>query len=165
MIEVITTVAIFAILSVVSVSLFLNTTVGSTKNNSSRQVKQAGEHILSLLETSLRNSSGLTDNSDTPSSAVCQNNMSSLSLVNYETNSVDAWYVENKVLKLNGEAVTGDNLEVLNDRIVVNCSQDQSSGVTFVSISFVLSTGSPSSDKQEEYISQEFETSVTIRNR
>lgn len=164
LIEVVTGMSIFAVLSLLSVNLFLSTTVGSTRNNTSRSVKQTGDHVLLLLENSLRGASHLVANSDSPP-VVCANDMQSISYVNLVSGTTDVWAVQSNKIQLNGEDITGSELSVENNRLFIDCSVDPASGVTYVSVNFTLSRGAPTSDRQEEYVIQAFETSVTLRNR
>jgi len=162
LIEVLTTVSILGILSVISVNLFISTTRGTAKNTGSRAIKQTGEHILSLLENSIRNASELTANNDQPS-VVCQDNMDSLALVSADGETTDIWQVTSGSITLNGDDVTGDNVTVENDRLNFDCTQDSATGVTYITVNFTLTRGSSVEDS--DYVSEEFQTSVSLRNR
>lgn len=173
LIEVVTGIGIFALLSLASVNLFLNTTVGSTKDNTTRTVKQTGDYIVSQFETSIRFTNELLPNVDDPATT-CDTDMASISYVKPLTdadldlsagppvNEQITWSVHDGKIRLNNDYLTGEDISVVDDRMYIDCNVDPGSGLTYITLKFGLSAGDIDSDN---YITQEYETSVSIRNR
>lgn len=165
-IELVVAIGILGVIAIASTNLFLRTAVGSSRDNTTRLIKQNGDYAITLIESSLRGALRLAPDSD------CSSDMNQIHLVNSQ-NQVESWYflpgTQGNGAILYSEPSEGIEQETLVDsrlsilELDVSCSQDEFSGVTRINVSFELTTGN--SDRQSEVGTELFQTSVTLRNR
>lgn len=160
LIEVMVAVSLLAIISLASVNLFFRTTVGSTRDNTTRLLKQNGDFAVAQIESSFRAAVALHPN--TP----CQTNMNSGVTLITQSPNPEVWTFgtsSNPAILLNNSSLISSNIRVSN--LQVSCRRDAASNVAFISIGFNLSRGGGTADLRQETATQRFQTSVTLRNR
>ncbi len=154
LIELLAVVLITAVISVVSVGVFVNSQVRGNKARAVSVVRQQGVSITDQLDFLIRGSRGI------PEGALCTSGLSELTL---ETSSG-----ENTVLSLVDSRVASNSTFLSSDTVRVSalafsCIPAASIGGANISYSFIVEVGdqiiSPDS-----YFSQEYQSNVNIRS-
>ena len=156
MIEIMTAVIIIAILSLASINLFLTTSIGSSKDNTIREIKLDGEFVISQLESDLRAARRIVPNQD---DEVCEESMSSLSLENFD-GTVSEWYVDNGQLVRDGQTLVSDKVQMSTSGFQISCRIDPGTRTAYVTVAFALRSAS-----SDESLEVPFQAEVSLRNK
>lgn len=153
LVEMVISVAILAVLTVVSVNLFLNTIVGSTKDNSLRLVKQAGDQVLSQMENDWRSVAEVNS---------CASDDLELTLVDETT---QRWSYGEDRIYLGVDELLPAKIQVVPGTFSISCSSDMADNKMVISASFSLESGFSNESKREDRVTRDFATSVVLRNK
>lgn len=162
-IEVVVAIGILAVISVAAVNLFLRTSVGSGKDNTSRQLKQNGDFVISQFETSMRGAIKLLE-----PQLDCIDDTSQIRILTVGDETEDWTFKDDtldnpNVIRLNGDSLFDSSLTLSN--VLVNCSVDEMTNVTHLTLEFTLEKGDVNVDRIQDRGSISFQTGVTLRNR
>jgi hypothetical protein len=96
----------------------------------------------------------------------CTTGMTQVKLLLLNGNYLIYW-VNNGRIVLDGDEnyVTSDNNRVVDGQLHAECRVDAGSGNTYLEVSFTLATTELNPLKSNEKFSQEFKTSVALRNK
>ena len=162
MVELLTVVSVFGVLTLTSTNLFFSSIVGSSKEAAVREVKQNGDFAVVQLESLIRNAKGIASECD---GEPRQN----IQLINSNDETVEISISDagqtGAGLMLGGDELLSSKVSVVPDSMAILCRLDQNSGVVTVRVEFELSRGRPEIDKAEEIYSESFVATATLRNK
>jgi prepilin-type N-terminal cleavage/methylation domain-containing protein len=157
LIELMTVVSVLAIISVVGMNLFFSTLAGNSKEAAMRQVKQEGDYVVTRMENDLRAAKTVSP---------CTTDMTSVSYTNLD-GSTGLFEVNANRLAAGdlNSFITSTGITIKDGRLYVDCQFDSGAKTTSVNVSFTLIVGNQNVNKPVEIYSQEFRTSVVLRNK
>lgn len=161
LIELLVSLSIFAIISIASLNLFFNTATGSSRESSLLSVKQSGDSIINLFQTSFRGAEQIT--------STCDQDMDTISVLTSD-GEIDVWSQSGQQIFVNGDQLLDDDVVVASGDgseplFRIDCQEDEYGLSTFVELEFTLQTGNTPANRPAEYFQQRFGTSVSLRNR
>lgn len=154
-IELMVGIAVVALLMTVSVSMFLSTMTGASKDRAIQLVKQNGDFVTSRLETDLRGAKSVLS---------CTSAMDSVEYLDFDSNAY-IWTIDNSndKITLNGESVLSNYVTA--NSFVAECKKDSLSGNTLIKFSFELSYQRGTNSHPAESYTESFESTVALRNQ
>lgn len=169
LIELLTVVSITALVSLVSVSVLVNSQLRSTKATTVARVRQEGEFATRELEYLLRNARYILANQY---GQTCTTGMSAIRVATGDDNIVEIYTSEDSRIASNsGKVVTEEPAAYLTSSAVrlksalaLNCKQEPYQGGALVEYTFTLSTGEQDSISAEAYYEQAFSGHVYVRS-
>ena len=91
--------------------------------------------------------------------------MDSISITKTNDDTVENWYVQGGMFYLNGEPLLDESIFVPDGGLDIDCQYDPWAKTTFINITFSLQKGTNPTGDNQNYILQEFKTSVSVRNK
>lgn len=166
LLEVVVATAITIIMMVAATGLFMATIRSSAKDAQVSSVKTEGDYALSQMEFLLRNAISVIPNPATPSAPACASGMNSITfkLVDGGTTTL---YTNNDLIA-SKSAIAANPVYLTTPSTTLSglnfdCSQAGSNYGTYVNVSFSLSKDDEGANTPN-ILTQEFETSVTVRS-
>jgi prepilin-type N-terminal cleavage/methylation domain-containing protein len=168
LIELISVVAITAVISLVSVNVLITSQIRGTRANVISQVRREGGFVLDELSFLLRNARYLTENQF---SQVCQDNMSAIRAVDQNGGQIEIYLdVDGRVASNSGAVISDPPASYLSSPTVIvsglnfDCRQDPEERGAFIQVRFKVESGSQADLSPEAYYAQDFTGNVYIRS-
>ncbi len=167
LIELITVVAITAIISLVSVNVLVTSQIRSTRANTISQVRREGDFILSSITYLLRNARYLEANQF---SQVCINQMTAIRVVDQNGGTVEIYLDQERVASNSGTLLTDPPAAYLSSPTVevtgltFDCQQDPAAHGAYLNVYFKVASGNKEDLSPEAYYAQEFTGNIYVRS-
>ncbi|HZZ98844.1 MAG TPA: prepilin-type N-terminal cleavage/methylation domain-containing protein [Candidatus Saccharimonadia bacterium] len=162
LIELLVVVALFAIISIAAVSLFLSTLRGSNVTNASAVIKQTGNYALDVMSYMVRDAQQITG---------CDSVAGTLTLLNRDGGTTQFFINNTNQIASNSAAAS-----ITTNNVRVNPSDSDLAGTlpafvtcspavnpTTVTIRFVIRKGTKGVDNDTDIVTQTFGTTVGLR--
>jgi Tfp pilus assembly protein PilW len=147
-----------SILAFAAVNLFLTSILGGGKSSGLNEVKANGDFAITQMERMIRNAGRMETNNE---GLVCQSNMSSISILNPDS-QITTFSLDSNRIASNSGYLTSSNLTVTSGP-TFDCVRSNSSAPDIVTINFSLRKGNPAVDRQADIVEVDFTTAVQTR--
>jgi prepilin-type N-terminal cleavage/methylation domain-containing protein len=172
LIELIMVVTLSVILMLGASALFMTFLVSNTKVTSQQELKNEGEYALRQVEFLLRNATKLVADPNNSAcvnnptvSCYCSANMFKISLKSRDDGITTLSAQDGKIASDSGTAVNSGVYLTSSDYTLNNlrfdCTGNANGSSPYVQVRFTLSKGTASND---DYVTQDFSTGVSLRN-
>ncbi len=169
LIELITVVSITAVISLVSVSVLINSQLRSTKSTTIGRIRQEGDFAVSEMSYLLRNARYLLPNQF---GQTCAEGMSAIRVGLGDGNIVELYTDStSRIASNSGSVITNPPAAYLTSSAVelknalqFNCKQEPYQGGALIDFTFTLSTGDEELLSDESYYEQDFSSRVYVRS-
>lgn len=167
LIELITVVAITAIVSLVSVNVLVTSQLRSTRANIISQVRREGDFAMQEITFLLRNAKYITANQF---QQVCQDDMNAIRVVDQNGGTVELYLDVDRIASNSGDTVSEDPASYFTSPAVMvtglrfSCRQEPSERGAFVEVEYTVESGSEEELSTESYYAQEYAGNVYVRS-
>lgn len=166
LIEVLIVVTLSIMLMLTASALFLTFLVGGARSTNSQLVKNEGKYALSQIEFLLRNSLLILPNAN---SQTCEASMDEIVLKGYDNSTtrlfkeLDSTDNKYKIASNSGVYLTSGSVDIVSGP-TFSCTKSDDGVSQYVSVTFILRKGNPTTDQSRDIITQTFQTSANIRS-
>lgn len=157
LVELLAVVVITAVISVVSVGVFVNSQVKGNKARSMSEVRQQGEFLLDHINFLIRSSRTVSTNAE---GLVCEPGMDSLGLESY-AGTTTVLSLQDDVLASNSAGLSSGEIEV--SGLNFDCTQADGLPGAFITYQFTITVGADSTSPDTQF-QETFQSQVTIRS-
>lgn len=167
-IEISIVVAITAIVSVVAVSVLVNSQLRGTRSATLNQVRQEGSFLLDQISFLLRNARYVMENQD---GQVCEQAMTAIRVRAADGGVVEVYLDDSgKVASNSGEVISDPPITYLSsdamivESLIFHCSQAPEESGARIGVQMTLATGNELTTAPEAFFRQNFSTQVYVRS-
>lgn len=155
--EMLVVITIFGIIAIVSSGIFFSVLKGASKTNITNLVKQEGTFALAVMERMIRNSRGIVGDCTIPMVSA-----DGITITNPDEGETTFICTDvDSEISSNSASLISNLVKV--DSCVINCVSGQGINPDVVEITFTLSQGSDTTEK-EDIAEVEFSKKITLRN-